>query len=429
MHWPWPRIVLACCAGAYVVLATGPWWDKVSKASHGRDFASYYYAVQVAADGGDPYDKRALGRASRADRTRKTVHPYFYPPPYLLTVAWALPLDLETAFRSWYALGHLFLLATLLALSKLVPGRWVAPTLGVFAVTFTPIPDTLWMGQANLLVTALSLWGVWGVLNKRPVLGGALVGAAAMLKMSPALLVAWWVLQRRWHAVFAAIGTAIALSFLSLSVVDLSTQARFYREVLPGFASGNYHGLTVPIGLMHNHSIPNLLHQVWPGTETALSESARFTGALITAFLIGACAWAFRGCRPATTNATAQAATIVVLMLVLPTYTYEHHMVWLLFPYLIALDAIVSGRAHRYWLFVLAPAYAVQALQLTTLKGWYPSIRKWEPWGDQMIWFLRETKCFTALAIGLACFVLSRSTRAGDGTAEPLPRAHAEGSR
>ena len=102
-------------------------------------------------------------------------------------------------------------------------------------------------------------------------------------------------------------------------------------------------------------------------------------------------------------------------------------MVWLLLPYLVALDAVFSGRAHRYWLFALAPAYAVQALQLTTLKGWYPSIRQWEPWGEQLVWFLRESKCFTALAIGLACFVLSRATGADDGTAQPLPHVHAEG--
>ena len=34
---------------------------------HARDFASYYYAVRVASEGGNPYVKRDLGAAARAD--------------------------------------------------------------------------------------------------------------------------------------------------------------------------------------------------------------------------------------------------------------------------------------------------------------------------------------------------------------------------
>jgi alpha-1,2-mannosyltransferase len=415
--------VLALCVAAYAVLAAGPWWDKVKAAPHGRDFASYYYAVQVAADGGDPYNKRALGRAARADQTRKSVHPFFYPPPYVLALSWVLPLDLETAFRAWYALGHLFLLAALLALWKLVPGRWVPAALGVFAVTFTPIADSHWMGQANILVMALALWGIWATRTDKPVLGGSLVGLAAMLKMSPVLLVAWWALHRRWSAVGAAVGTAIVLTLLSLLVVDVATQWRFYGDVLPGFARGQYHGLTVPIGLMHNHSIPNLLHGIWPGTDTALSSTARWVGGLISLSLLGLCAWRFRNQDSSDTTRLLQASTIVVLMLVLPTYTYEHHMVWMLLPYIGALWCVAGGRLRRIWLFPIGLAYAVQALQLTVLKGWYPSIRKWELGGDALVWLLRESKCFTALGLGVLCFVVAELSPRPSERTESLPRA------
>ena len=37
--------------------------------------------------------------------------------------------------------------------------------------------------------------------------------------------------------------------------------------MLPTFATGHYHGLTVRISLPANHSIPDLLNQVWPGPD------------------------------------------------------------------------------------------------------------------------------------------------------------------
>ncbi len=133
---PW---LLLICVVAYGVQALGPWKARTWRASHGRDFASYYYAVQVAADGADPYVKRALSRRARQDGTRQGgVHPFFYPPPYLLSFAWVLPLSLEQAFHAWYWMEHLFLLAVLLSLWRWAPGRPLALALGVMAARVRP---------------------------------------------------------------------------------------------------------------------------------------------------------------------------------------------------------------------------------------------------------------------------------------------------
>ena len=59
----WVILVLGAMIHAGVI--SGPVWERVRGAAHGRDFASYYYAVQVAADGEDPYDTRGLSRRAR----------------------------------------------------------------------------------------------------------------------------------------------------------------------------------------------------------------------------------------------------------------------------------------------------------------------------------------------------------------------------
>ena len=78
----------------HVLSVLTPAWVRTFDTTHGRDFASYYYAVKVASEGGDPYDKALLRQAARADGTRKAVHPYLYAPPFLLIMTWALPYDL-----------------------------------------------------------------------------------------------------------------------------------------------------------------------------------------------------------------------------------------------------------------------------------------------------------------------------------------------
>ncbi len=408
-----PWLLLACFV-VYGVQALGPWKARTWRADSARDFASYYYAVQVAADGGDPYAKRALTVRAREDGTRKGgVHPFFYPPPFLLSFAWVLPLDLQAAFHTWFWVEHLFLLAVMLALWRWHPSRPMALALGVMAASFSPIPDNDWMGQANLFVLACVVPGLLLVERGRWRLGGALVGLGCMLKMSPALLVAWWLLQGRWRPVLAAVITALALSLASLPLVGVDVQWRFFTEVLPGFGSGDYNGLTVPITLTHNHSIPSLLHELFGGgATTSLEPTAGWVSRFITLALLGLLGWRFRRPGADPLAALCQVGVVVVLMLVLPVYTYEHHMVWMLVPYAAAFAALAAGRLGKLWWVLLVLAYLVQALPLDWLKELYSELRVLGGLREPAYYLLRESKFIAALLTGLAC-VLAAGRGAG----------------
>ena len=107
------RLLWLVMAGAllfHFLAVLTPAWIQASKERHGRDFASYHYAVAVGFDGGDPYDVAALGHESRQDGTRKAVFPYFYPPTFLLFMGWTKPLSLKTAYQIWFWLDELALL-------------------------------------------------------------------------------------------------------------------------------------------------------------------------------------------------------------------------------------------------------------------------------------------------------------------------------
>lgn len=391
-----------------------PAWERVNDTPSARDFASYYYAVKVAAEGGDPYQTQALGRLARAEKTRNTVQPYFYPPPFLFTVAWALPLPLHRASYWMLALNELALAGCLWALR-----RWYGVALGALGLvlaTYSPIPDNAWMGQANLIVLFPSLLGL-AVAGRRPVLGGVLVGAAAMFKMSPALFLLYWVLRGNIRAVLAAGATAVGLTVLSLPLVDWDTQVRFYTEVLPGFARGDYHDLTVALALPANHSVPDLFNRAWPGdTPTSMSAAAITWSRAANLALLGAWGVVFwRRCpREAGGRPDAYAlGALTLLMTIAPAYTYEHHLVFLLLPVTVLATAAFTrapnATRRRYaagiTLFVILWFFLAWPLD------WLNVARKAWPAGEGLV---RESKFISILAIWAGLLALGwRERRSG----------------
>ena len=189
-------IVLAAFLWHIASVFTPAWVTVSQKPGNTRDFASFYYAVQVASEGGDPYDRTALERSASASGKNRSVHPYFYPPPFLAAMSWVEPFDIRVAYKIWFWLDELALLA-----AALILWRWwrplgplVGPVVAVSMALLTAAPNNHLMGQMNFPALALAVGGLWLEEDDRPWLGGALLGAACMWKMSPALLVVWWLM-------------------------------------------------------------------------------------------------------------------------------------------------------------------------------------------------------------------------------------------
>lgn len=402
----WTPLLLLLAAVAYGVFVLRPAWNAVVSVKHGRDYATYHYAVVEAvspgqAGQGDPYDTQALGRLARAEGTRRSVHPYFYPPPFLAGMLWVTPpglepLSLSTGYRAWFWLNQGLLVGVLWAL-----WRWFRAhplLLASLALLFSPIPDNAKMGQANLPVLLLAVLGLW---RGR----GTLVGAAAMAKMSPALYLVPWLARGAWRPVAAAVATAIVSSLLVLPLVPLDTQLRFYTEILPGFSSGHYHGLTVPITLPANHSIPDLFNQLWPGPDGhSLSAKGRLGSQLVMLSGLAALGWLGRRARDPLGDANLFAA-VTVLLLIAPVYTYEHHLVMMLFPLAALGQALLVGR--------LPPAAAALALPAAFFVGWpLRWLRAAQDAAPALDWWLQESKFFGLVVVGLLCaWAAARSPR------------------
>lgn len=381
------HLLLILFAAGYVKFAAWPAWRVVSRDRTGLDFATYHYAWRVAARGGDPYETARLNTAALRDGRRRMVFPYFYPPPFLLGMAWDQGLSLVAARQVFFWLNQLILLGALATLWAWF--RADGLVLGFAAATFSPLPDNLFMGQANLPVLLLALIGLWRG-------AGTWMGAAAMTKMSPALYLAQWAARGEWRPVLVAMATAVALSLLSLPLVGLETQRRFFFEILPTFAGGPYHDLRVPLTLWANHSIPNLWAQLWPGPDDfTVSQTARLMSLATTLTGLAGITWLAPRAKDALGLAALSGATTVLLTLT-PVYTYEHHLVFLLLP-IAALGTALLRRRLPGWAWV-------PALLCYVAVAWPLSHRpELERAAGSMRWWLQESKCLGSAGLGLLC--------------------------
>jgi len=379
--------LLALLVLLYGLVSAGPAWQAVSGAKHARDFATYHYAADAVLDGADPYDTTDLSKRARKDRTRKKVHPYFYPPPFILSMLWSPSFELSESYKLFFGLNQLAWLGLIAVFRLWFRAPWMV--IGVLCLGFTPLTDNAKMGQANLLVLLAAVSGLW-------LRSGALVGVAAMAKMSPALFLFGFAASGAWRAVIAAIGFAVGSSIVALTVIDFDTQWRFYTEILPGFSTGNYHGLTVRIGLPANHSIPDLFNQLWPGPDRhTLSAAAAMYSKAVSLSLLAVLVWIARIRRDALGDAGTFGA-LSVLMLITPVYTYEHHLAMAVFPAAVVGTALLEGRLGRPGWLVGLPALFFTAWPLYALRP----AQKLLP---ELHWWIQESKFIGLIGLGILC--------------------------
>jgi hypothetical protein len=402
--------LLVAAATWHLLAVLSPAWVISFDHDKGRDFASYYYAVKVGAEGGDPYSRVQLNQAARLDGVREGVHPFLYAPPFLLALSWVKAFELGEAFHIWFWLHELCAIS-----AAFVLWRWwrpLSPVVGwVIVVLFalmTAIPNNHAMGQANFPGLLLALLGLWQTERGRPVLGGALMGLACMLKMSPALFLVWWLIRRQWTAAAAAVVAGAVLSLMALPFAGPGVQWRFYTQILPTFSSGEYNGLAVSIQLFGNHSVPNLLDAWMPTPADTLSPAARAASAVFSVGSLGGLAWAFREPEPDAMARAAQSSAFGVLLLLIPVYTYEHHLVFALPAAAIAIVGACTGRLDPRWAVPVGLCVGLLLFDLQTIKGMA------EGTNVVLASILREAKFVALLGLLAASVAMGRSQPAAE---------------
>jgi hypothetical protein len=387
----WRAALLLLLIGWHVV-AVGEVVSRVWDIRHGGDLATFRYAAIVAAEGGDPYDRAALGEAARRERTRREVYPLLYPPTFLPLAAPLAAAPMREAYRASILVGELAVLAIVLACVGDRRRDWL-PVVGVVALS-AAVPDNLRMGQANLAALAAAAWGIAAVARGRGGIGGALVGVAVGVKLVPALAVAGWATGPRWRA---AVGAGLALGALGAASILLygpSPWVRFVSDVLPSILGGDHNGLDLAVVRLGNHGLGEWWARLLPGPPTALSTGARVGLAASAAAILGGLAWLWRRPAAGPDAVQARAAASLVVPVLLATFAWEHHLVWAIPAWCVVARAAFDGRLPRWTLPLVAVAFVGWAVDLRLLAT---AVEAAGPWLGPAIREAKTVGLLTAL--------------------------------
>jgi hypothetical protein len=366
-----PLIVIMAAALVHAAFTYQLGWRTARASSPAFDYASFHYATAAAFDGADPYDTRELSRRARQERTRPYVFPYLYPPPFLLLMSWTRSIPLFDAYLRWFWIQEFFALGTLLVMTWWWRpwSRWAPVILCcLFALAYT-VPGNLYMGQVNHATLFFAMAGLAFVARGRSVAGGALMGTACVLKLSPALFILWWALQRRWTAIGAAAGAALVWIALSALILGPGPLRTFFGDTLPGLLNGSYNDLPVPIQSFGNYSIPAFWARLLSPEERDLTAAAQWATRLSAIGILLLSGWRLRSVAPDSLGSAAQASAVMVALLLLPAYTWEHHLVWIIPAAVVPVAASIEGRLSRAWWLALVPAGAVLCFPMFALQS------------------------------------------------------------
>lgn len=149
-------------------------------------------------------------------------------------------LPFDQARTVYLALSDLlFVGAAALMVWALRPSWLLA--LAAFAIfgTFEPMFDSLRLGQVDaLIVFGLALAFVLLRRGPRPLAGAPLAGAV-ILKLSPAVVLGYFVVRRQWRIVAVAVVTGAVLLGISLLVAGWQNHITFVRDIMPGLMKGS----------------------------------------------------------------------------------------------------------------------------------------------------------------------------------------------
>jgi|GEM_PF-2704406 len=229
----------------------GPAWVRsawlMPERNYPFDFSINFTGARLLRDEGHAaplYDREALAAESASYSPEglytRLFLTYIQTP---LTAVLTLPLagfSLDRARFTWLALSNLMLVGSAaVMLYALGPSRLLIGAALVIFATDEAMFDSLRLGQVDGLIALMLALSFLALRKGHPRLIGAPLAVAAVLKVSPALVLGYFIWRRDWRVVGGALVAAALVLALSVAVAGVENHRTFLRETLPRLAGGS----------------------------------------------------------------------------------------------------------------------------------------------------------------------------------------------
>lgn len=188
------------------------------------DFRVYYEATLDFLNGYNPYQKLYYLKI-----------PFNYPPSFVIFFAPFLVFGRKLSEIIWLTGSSFSLVLSSLLLFKLfIPvQRWPIKLLLISLLLQNfPTKFTLVMGQANMFVLLLIVASFYFFSKKKDKLSGLFLGLAAAFKVTPLILIAFFLAKRRYKSVVFSLMTFLLLNLIFI-IPSLDVVGYYFKINLP----------------------------------------------------------------------------------------------------------------------------------------------------------------------------------------------------
>jgi hypothetical protein len=383
----WVIVAAAAVAISFLFLQVLPlWgWSEGAPRSHQNDFKHIYLGAWLLAEGESPYDAETvfaiLPAFKEQDPRFRSILPYVYLPftgQVLRPLTW---LDFDKAAHAWMVTNHLLILAgmaLLLAAGDRI--RWPDILLLGAAVTLNAtILRQNNAGQLNAVLFAGYAAVYLGMVRQwHPAAVGGLAAFLALFKLTPGILLIYFLCTRRWRLAAWMVGLGAGMALLGVVLSGI----RVWLDFLPVLEDMGYGRSTwAEFGQTFwrdptNQSLNSFLHHVlvpWEGMQPWFSSTAAVANGatmLLALVLLGVLGTALvRQCLHKCDEG-AVFALVVLTSLLVPSICWDHYLLQALVP------AWLLWRTAKSWPLRLLIAICVGVICLPVafdagvIAGW-----------------------------------------------------------
>ena len=263
------------------------------------------------------------------------LHPWMYPPPFIVLAA---PLAYLPYLYAWLAWLVMTSIPYLLAMRNILQDR----SFWLVALGAPPVFFNIMYGQTGFLSAGLIGLGlVW--LRQRPILAGVCLGLASIKPHFGLLIPIALICGAHWKAFWSAVATVFALAVATVLLFGADVWFGFIGTLLSnlrGFEHNIHKWRVMPSVLSALHQAGLELNWPWRGQILATCLAAGAVG----------WAWWWHPARPAHPRLEAAILCLATLLAVPMVYLYD---LMLLVPAIGWLWADMRDRGHRSWELLL----------------------------------------------------------------------------
>jgi hypothetical protein len=417
---PLDLLFLLCC----FILAADVLGPEIFGHGKTKDYGLWYWAGQQVLKGGPLYPG--------------DIHEYFefiYPPlPAILLAipSWFGKIALYTVLSilnivAWWYTG---MLSNAMTGSGRTPGPWLEALPAVVTVTF--VFDMFDLGQPNLVLLAMMLYGFWSLQHQRSWLAGFMFALATAIKVFPIAVLPYLVWRRKWGAAVATVAfTGMLLYIVPAPIRGFERNAAEVKTWYQGMVGSSSekgfgqrdeqnwswvnqsliavtHRLVRPIN--YNQEDPNKP----PRTMNVIDVDYRTANWIVLALSallgLGFVAVMPRQARRTARSDAEELGILFCLMTVASPLARQYYFMWLFFPMTVLMHRAAFDERANVRLGTWLALGAAGILMLLALP-WFPNVL--QAWGNNLV-------ATAILAASLAWHIRHPPVAAGPGAAAAL---------